>query len=422
MYFETKLAGTVETFDADAYKTALAAALGVPAGDIQLTVVAASVLVTAGIRPSTTSANAVKASANTLAAAADVSTQLGVTVEEISAPRVEAEIVFPPPPSPPASPPPAPPPPLSPPPIPPSPEPSPPPPPSPGVPEPSPPPPVTTSLPPPALPVETKSKLCFARTTTACRLVDTSATVVAAFQACFGNDVASTPAVAERVAMASLVAGDVVLASPHATSRVLVNQHRAVTKAASMVTISHTTGTLTLTPDHMLLVDGTYQPARNAKPGSRLEGLPASIVAAVAATNEAIVSPLTRSSTILAAGREGGAVVASCFPEWVAPLVVDSRAFPLPFALSTAAAHLFPAAVQAFYDDALEPLLDASVVPGLERLNAALPTPLALGVMACADVLMVAGLAAWSALSVKIAVAAASVAAVAKASRRARKA
>ena len=78
--------------------------------------------------------------------------------------------------------------------------------------------------------------------------------------------------------------------------------------------------------------------------------------------------------------------------------------------------------MQAFYDDVLEPLLDASVVPGLERLNAALPTPLALGVMACADVLMVAGLAAWSALSVKIAVAAASVAAVAKASRRARKA
>ena len=267
-----------------------------------------------------------------------------------------------------------------------------------------------------------EAKPCFARTTTACRLVDTAASASAAFGACFGAGDVTTPAVAERVSMASLVAGDLVLSSPHATTRVLVNQHRAVVRAAPMVTISHATGTLTLTPDHMLLVDGTYQPARNAKPGSRLEGLPASIVAAVAATNEAIVSPLTRSSTILAAGREGGAVVASCFPEWVAPLVVDSRAFPLPFALSTAAAHLFPAAVQAFYDDVLEPLLDASVVPGLERLNAALPTPLALGVMASADVLMVVGLAAWSALSVKIAVAAASVAAVAKASRRARKA
>ena len=133
------------------------------------------------------------------------------------------------------------------------------------------------------------------------------------------------------------------------------------------------------------------------------------------------ISPLTRSGTILAAGREGSPVVASCFPEWVANLVVDSRAFPLPFALSTAAAHLFPAAVQAFYDDALEPLLDVSV-PGLERLNAALPMPLALAVMVCADVLMVAGLAAWSALSVKVVVAAASVAAVAKASRRTLKA
>ena len=266
--------------------------------------------------------------------------------------------------------------------------------------------------------LEEEEKPCFARSTTACRLVDTYASTTAAFGACFGDD--ANPAVAERVPMASLASGDLVLSSPHATTRVLVNQHRGVIKAASMVQISHTTGTLTLTPDHMLLVDGAYQPARNVKPGSRLE--PASIVTAVAATNDAIVSPLTRSSTILAAGREGGPVVASCFPEWVANLVVDSRAFPLPFALSTAAAHLFPAAVQAFYDDALEPLLDASVVPGLERLNAALPTPLALGVMACADVLMVAGLAAWSALSVKIAVAAASVAAVAKASRRARKA
>ena len=276
--------------------------------------------------------------------------------------------------------------------------------------------------------VETKSKPCFARSTTACRLVDAAATAAAAFDACFGDAAsaaaaatatAAAAATAERVPMASLVAGDLVLASPHATTRVLVNQHRGVSRAASMVTISHATGTLTLTPDHMLLVDGTYQPARNAQPGSRLE--PASAVTAVAATTEEVVNPLTASSTILAAGPSGAPVVASCLPEWVAGVLVDSAVFPLPFLLSPAAARLFPASVQAFYDDVLERLFDETV-PALERWNAAAPVPLALGGMVCADVLMVVGFGAWAALSVEGAVAAASVAAAAVAAASLRRA
>lgn len=214
--------------------------------------------------------------------------------------------------------------------------------------------------------------------------------------------------------MASLVAGDLVLASPHATTRVLVNQHRADAasdRTAPMVTISHAGGgTLTLTPDHMLLIDGAFQPARNAKPGSRLEPA-SSVVTAVAATTDAIVNPLTASSTILASGATGTPVVASCLPEWVAGILVDSAVFPLPFVLSPAAARLFPASVQAFYDDVLEGVFDA-MVPSLERLNAAVPAPVAVGGMVCADVLLVAGLGAWSALSVEVAVAAASVAVV----------
>jgi len=297
--------------------------------------------------------------------------------------------------------------------------PTPPPPSPPPPPPPSPPVPSVSSPSPPASPEaateESKSKPCFARSTTACRLVDTAVSASAAFDACFGND-ASVPAVAERVSMASLVAGDVVLASPHVTTRVLVNQHRAVTKAAPMVQIDHATGTLTLTPDHMLLVDGAYQPARNARPGSQLE--PSSIVMAVAATVEAIVNPLTASSTILAAGPSGAPVVASCLPEWVAGVLVDSAVFPLPFLLSPAAARLFPASVQAFYDDFLEQFFDGTV-PGLERLNAAAPAQLALGGMVCADVLMAVGLAAWSALSVEVGVATASVVVVAAALRRA---
>ena len=295
----------------------------------------------------------------------------------------------------------------------------------------SPPPPSYAS--PPASPngaVDTESKPCFARsTTTACRLLDAAVSASAAFATCFGGDdgheqhgapaTASSAvgsAVAERVPMASLVAGDLVLASPHATTRVLVNQHRAVSmssaKAAPMVTISHAGGgTLTLTPDHMLLIDGAFRPARDAKPGSRLEPA-SSVVTAVAATTDAIVNPLTASSTILAAGATGAPVVASCLPEWVAGVLVDSAIFPLPFVLSPVAARIFPAAAQAFYDDVLEDLFDVTV-PRLERLNAAAPLPLAVGGMVCADVMMVAGLAAWSAASVEGLVAATSVAVVA---------
>ena len=166
----------------------------------------------------------------------------------------------------------------------------------------------------------------------------------------------------------------------------------------------------------MLLVDGAYQPARNAKPGSRLE--PASIVTAVTATTDDIVNPLTASSTILAAGPTGAPVVASCLPEWVAGMLVDSAVFPLPFALSPVAARLFPSSVQAFYDEVLEGLFDATV-PGLERLNAAAPVPLALGGMVCADVLMVLGLAVWSLASVEVAVAGASLVVAAASMRRA---
>ena len=77
--------------------------------------------------------------------------------------------------------------------------------------------------------------------------------------------------------------------------------------------------------------------------------------------------------------------------------------FPLPFSLSPVAARLFPASVQAFYDEELERLFDATA-PGLERLNAAAPV----GGMVCADVLMALGLAAWSLASVEVAVAGAS--------------
>ena len=248
-------------------------------------------------------------------------------------------------------------------------------------------------------------KPCFARSTTVCRLVDPAASASAAFGACFGGGSVhegSNGAVvaAERVPMASLVAGDLVLASPHATTRVLVNQHRADAAAtvAPMVRIEHTHGTLTLTPDHVLLVDGAFAPARVAARGSRLE--PASVVTSVTATSDAIVNPLTSSGTILAAGPEGAPVVSSCFPEWIADLALGSTVYPLPHSLTAVASYLFPRAVQSYHDALLEPFF-AATAKRLEGVRAAVPAPVALAILFGFDVVLVGGFVLWSALSLR---------------------
>ena len=102
---------------------------------------------------------------------------------------------------------------------------------------------------------------CFAKeTTTACKINDLSTTPEAAFNACYKTTASLHPQ-AERVLMASLVAGDTVLTATMAgaltTTTVLVNQHAsaalpqewwATAFAAGIVAIGHTC--LVLAPWH----------------------------------------------------------------------------------------------------------------------------------------------------------------------------
>ena len=68
---------------------------------------------------------------------------------------------------------------------------------------------------------------CFSRETEACRIINTYATPSAAFRACFDEP---APAVAERVKMTDLTAGDYVLSAgkdlAYDFTRVIVNQHK----------------------------------------------------------------------------------------------------------------------------------------------------------------------------------------------------
>ena len=88
-------------------------------------------------------------------------------------------------------------------------------------------------------------------------------------------------------------------------------------------------------------------------------------------------------------------MVASVFPEWAAGVVLGSSVYPLPCSFAAAASSLFPAAVQAYYDEVLEPLFGATS-PALARLAASVPAPAALAVLAAIDVALVSGFVLWS--------------------------
>jgi len=180
------------------------------------------------------------------------------------------------------------------------------------------------------------------------------------------------------VPMSSLVAGDLVLADETSSARVIVNQHLPSDAVSSMVTLHHIGGALTLTEDHVLILEGRWTPAREATPGSLLSN--GNAISRVTATRDGIVNPLTTAGTILANG-----VVASCYPEWIASHMLSSQVYPLPLSASNLLSYLFPLSTQAFYDGALEPFFAG----GNRKYLEAVPPALVVPAIAALDVLIV---------------------------------
>lgn len=193
---------------------------------------------------------------------------------------------------------------------------------------------------------------CFGRSVSVCRLSDAAVAPSDAYAACFGTGVAA----AERVLMSEVQAGDFVLSSKNEASRVIVNQHRAVVTASEVLTIVHEHGELSLTGDHVLFVDGNFVAARHAMPGSTLSS--GAKVLAVHRGVEGVINPLTVSGKVLAAVR-GEPVVASSYPEWIAPYMLDAAVMPLPMSFSNAISLVFPAQTQTFYDAVVERIFPA---------------------------------------------------------------
>jgi len=246
---------------------------------------------------------------------------------------------------------------------------------------------------------------CFSRErAAACRLLDGGASVAAAHSACWGaatgsdaeGGVVTAMTAAALVPMSELVAGDRVLTEKGGTlsiDRVVVNQHRAASAAgsAAMLTLDHAAGSLTLTPGHVLWLDGGFAPARSAAVGSVLSnGL---AITAITKHVGDIVNPIVAGGTILASDKAGGApVLAATADEWTADVLLS--AYPN-FSPSCALAAAFPAAAQAYYDDMLEPLFNAAV-PHLRSLKAAAPAPLVGLALIVGDASLAAGLGAYT--------------------------
>ena len=137
----------------------------------------------------------------------------------------------------------------------------------------------------------------------------------------------------------------------------------------------------------------THPPLLTSRPvqvGSSLSG---SKVTAISHGVGGIINPVTVSGMIVAAGATGGPVISSAYPEWIAEYMLEQNNgyYPLPVSMSSMLAYLFPATVQAYWDEILEHAFAANQ----QRLNSALlglPTAFVAPIMFVLDLVCSAGL------------------------------
>jgi hypothetical protein len=227
---------------------------------------------------------------------------------------------------------------------------------------------------------------------------------------CFAKDTGVFAVNGETISMssmASLKAGDYIMDGPNSFARVIVNQHRVASVKSSLLQIDHTDGEISLTPDHVLEVDGKFVPARLVSAGCKLGE---SKVSRVTTKTGDVINPLTTSGKILT---QGG-VLASTYPEWIAEYMLSSYV-PLPLSLSNLVSYLFPETTQDYYDAFLEPLFSRAPP---KHLKAAMPAVLYPAAFLVGDVTLTAGFIAYTLASPMALVAAVAAVAVAAKSRK----
>jgi len=185
--------------------------------------------------------------------------------------------------------------------------------------------------------------------------------------------------------MALLSAGDLVLSrGTHgglSLQRVLVNQHVGSESIHAMLEVVHQAGRVRLTPDHVLLVGGSFAPAHLVKPGSvlTLANGRSSMVMHVVAMSGTIINPVTVGGTIVATS-EGEAILAATHPQWSADFMLSHPA-PLPYPSLHLLAIMLPAKTQEYFNVVVEPLFHAIVTRRMQSVAAECPTAFSLLVL-----------------------------------------
>jgi len=201
--------------------------------------------------------------------------------------------------------------------------------------------------------ITTTTAPCFGYSSaTACRLADPSVSPANAYDACYlgGGGV-----IASRVLMSDLLAGDYVLSTSEKSSRVIFNQHAGVNIHSPLIRIQTVNGVvLELTPDHVLLVNGKWQPASKAVIGSVLSSDEGEVaVTSHSLTHGRVINPVLASGQILASGLDGPAVRATVARDGLEAFFEAGRVERSVFNLLTAA---WPNEAQIFWDVWLEDL------------------------------------------------------------------
>jgi hypothetical protein len=204
-------------------------------------------------------------------------------------------------------------------------------------------------------------------------------------------------AAAQLVPMSALRAGDVVTTLDTVTgsailTRVVLNQHTKGDDWARLLKIKTANGaTLTVTPDHVIFVDGAFVAASSATVGASLSAGP---IAEIIETRGAIINPVTVAGTIVAADVDTPKqfVLASTATDWIAARLLEAPTFP--FVFTRLLSYLVPEATQAAYD-AAEPAI-LTVLPLLTAATSAAPAAVVIAGVASADVGFALGVAAYS--------------------------
>jgi len=229
----------------------------------------------------------------------------------------------------------------------------------------------------------------------ACRLRDPDASAQHAFAACFGNEPVSATSAneesppAERVLMADLIAGDRVLSEEGgmpAITQIIVSQHRASQLQSPMLRFEHALGYVSVTPDHVLRLDGRYVPARRGYVGAALsdETLGNVTVSHIRRGRGYVINPITDNGKILAAAATGKPVVAATANSWLSEVLLSQ--YPR-YSPSWALAKACPHHAQRFYDLVLEKTFEAAV-PSLRKWKQLLPATAEVVIIGAGDAVL----------------------------------